>query len=236
MRPKAEAASRFEEELKETSAELAQTHKQILRLENILEKYKLKAEESALLIRQNETLEDENAQMKESLRSRELVRSGSRGGLDASARMDADRMWAEEKNDLELEITRLKERLKVVEDQSSRDVSVIASLEGRLRESTPVATAVEEDLEGDDLNSEMSTTRQDLRLQVTRLERELAATHAELEFAQLAAKGYYLCGLYCADTTVTLKRSFERDLSSMRPSCLLRIARLQIVRSSSECG
>jgi chromosome segregation ATPase len=235
MRPKAEAASRFEEELKETSAELAQTHKQILRLENILEKYKLKAEESALLIRQNETLEDENAQMKESLRSRELVRSGSRGGLDASARMDADRMWAEEKNDLELEITRLKERLKVVEDQSSRDVSVIASLEGRLRESTPVVTAVEEDLEGDDLNSEMSTTRQDLRLQVTRLERELAATHAELEFAQLAAKGY-LCGLYYADTTVTLKRSFERDLSSMRPSFRLRIARSQIVRSSSEYG
>lgn len=189
MRPKAEAASRFEEELKETSAELAQTHKQILRLENILEKYKLKAEESSLLIRQNETLEEENAQMKESLRSRELVRSGSRGGLDAS-RMDADRLWAEEKNDLELEITRLKERLRVVEDQSSRDVSVIASLEDRLRESTPVATTVEEDLEGDDLNAEMSTTRQDLRLQVTRLERELAATLAELEFAKLAAKGY----------------------------------------------
>jgi hypothetical protein len=193
MRPKAEAASRFEEELKETSAELAQTHKQILRLENILEKYKLKAEESSLLIRQNETLEEENAQMKESLRSRELVRSGSRGGLDPS-RMDADRIWAEEKNDLELEITTLKERLKVVEGQASRDVSVIASLEDRLRVSSPVAATVEENLEGDDLNAEMSTTRMDLRLQVTRLERELAATHAELEFAKLAAKGY-LCGM-----------------------------------------
>jgi hypothetical protein len=193
MRPKAEAASRFEEELKETSAELAQTHKQILRLENILEKYKLKAEESSLLIRQNETLEEENAQMKESLRSRELARSGSRGGLDPS-RMDADRIWAEEKNDLELEITTLKERLKVVEGQASRDVSVIASLEDRLRVSSPVAATVEENLEGDDLNAEMSTTRMDLRLQVTRLERELAATHAELEFAKLAAKGY-LCGM-----------------------------------------
>jgi hypothetical protein len=193
MRPKAEAASRFEEELKETSAELAQTHKQILRLENILEKYKLKAEESSLLIRQNETLEEENAQMKESLRSRELVRSGSRGGLDPS-RMDADRIWAEEKNDLELEITTLKERLKVVEGQASRDVSVIASLEDRLRVSSPVAATVEENLEGDDLNAEMSTTRMDLRLQVTRLGRELAATHAELEFAKLAAKGY-LCGM-----------------------------------------
>ena len=54
MRPRAELATRFEEELREASTELTQTHKKVLRLENIVEKYKAKAEESASLLRQNE--------------------------------------------------------------------------------------------------------------------------------------------------------------------------------------
>jgi hypothetical protein len=54
MRPLADHATRFEEELKEASTELAQTHKKVLRLENIVEKYKIKAEESNALLRQNE--------------------------------------------------------------------------------------------------------------------------------------------------------------------------------------
>jgi hypothetical protein len=40
--------------LKEASSELAQTHKKVLRLENIVEKYKAKVEESNALLRQNE--------------------------------------------------------------------------------------------------------------------------------------------------------------------------------------
>ena len=47
---------RLEEELKEASTELAQTHKKVLRLENIVEKYKVKAEESNTLLRQNEVM------------------------------------------------------------------------------------------------------------------------------------------------------------------------------------
>jgi len=54
MRPRAELATKFEEELREASSELGQTHKKVLRLENIVEKYKSKAEESASLLRQNE--------------------------------------------------------------------------------------------------------------------------------------------------------------------------------------
>ena len=54
MRPRADQATRFEEELREASTELAQTHKKVSRLENIVEKYKAKAEESASLLRQNE--------------------------------------------------------------------------------------------------------------------------------------------------------------------------------------
>jgi len=165
MRPNAEAASRLEEELKETSAELAQTHKQILRLENIVEKYKLKAEEATALLRQNEALEEENAQMKENLRMREAMLS--RGGVLDPVRIDMERMWAEEKNDLELEMTRLKERLKVVEDQASRDVSVIAMLEERLMQASPVATAMDDNLDGEDLNDELNTTRKDLYISVT---------------------------------------------------------------------
>lgn len=54
MRPLAEKANRFEEELKEASSELIQTHKKVSRLENIVEKYKAKVEESNALLRQNE--------------------------------------------------------------------------------------------------------------------------------------------------------------------------------------
>lgn len=54
MRPQAEQARRFEEELKEAHDELQQTHKKVQRLENIIEKYKVKAEESNALLRQNE--------------------------------------------------------------------------------------------------------------------------------------------------------------------------------------
>jgi septal ring factor EnvC (AmiA/AmiB activator) len=54
LRPIADQATRFEEELKEANNELAQTHKKVQRLENIVEKYKQKAEESNALLRQNE--------------------------------------------------------------------------------------------------------------------------------------------------------------------------------------
>jgi ferritin-like metal-binding protein YciE len=54
LRPKADQATRFEEELKEANNELAQTHKKVQRLENIVEKYKQKAEENNALLRQNE--------------------------------------------------------------------------------------------------------------------------------------------------------------------------------------
>jgi uncharacterized FlgJ-related protein len=40
--------------MKEASTELAQAHKKVARLENIVEKYKVKAEESNALLRQNE--------------------------------------------------------------------------------------------------------------------------------------------------------------------------------------
>jgi hypothetical protein len=40
--------------MKEASAELVQAHKKVARLENIVEKYKVKAEESNTLLRQNE--------------------------------------------------------------------------------------------------------------------------------------------------------------------------------------
>jgi len=92
----------------------------------------------------------------------------SRGGLLDPVRIDMERMWAEEKNDLELEITRLKERLKVVEDQASRDVSVIAMLEERLMQASPVATATEDKLDAEDLNDELNTTRKDLYISITK--------------------------------------------------------------------
>jgi len=57
MRPQAEQARRFEDDLKEAHEELQQTHKKVQRLENIIEKYKLKAEEGNVLLRQNEVCE-----------------------------------------------------------------------------------------------------------------------------------------------------------------------------------
>ena len=54
LRPRADQTTRFEEELREATSELGQTHKKVQRLENIVEKYKVKAEESTALLRQND--------------------------------------------------------------------------------------------------------------------------------------------------------------------------------------
>ena len=171
-RPKADQAARFEEELREATKELAQTHKQLSRLENIVEKYKTKAEESTILLRQYEVclidlnakrqnLEDENTQLKETLRKGDNL--SSLRGMTDPGRIDAlERVWSDEKRGLELEIDRLKERLKVSEERSARDTTMIATLEERLKDAVNSMTATLDDLDGEDLNDELNTSRKDL--------------------------------------------------------------------------
>ena len=79
------------------------------------------------------------------------------------ARIDSlERAWAEEKLDLQLEIDRLKARLKHAEEQTTRDVGLIATMEERLKESSTSATTDFDDVDGEHLNEEMNTSRKSL--------------------------------------------------------------------------
>ena len=75
-----------------------------------------------------------------------------------------ERTWIEEKEVLQQEVDRLTSRLQVAEEQTGRDASVIASLEERLKESASPGSAEVDDVEGEDLNDEISTSRKDLYL------------------------------------------------------------------------
>lgn len=72
------------------------------------------------------------------------------------------RIWQDEKEALQLEMEHLKERLKLAEEQSTRDTGVIATLEERLKESTSNGATDLDDLGGEDLNDEINTSRKDL--------------------------------------------------------------------------
>jgi hypothetical protein len=72
------------------------------------------------------------------------------------------RIWQEEKNVLQLETERLKERLKLAEEHTARDIGLIATLEEKLKESTSNGTTNLDDLGGEDLNDEINTSRKDL--------------------------------------------------------------------------
>ena len=107
-------------------------------------------------------LEDENTLLKESLRRGEASQSPLRAKNDV-ARIDAlEQIWQDEKRQLQLETDRLKERLKVAEERTTRDVAIIATLEERLKDSTNSAPANLGDLDGEDLNDEINTPRKAL--------------------------------------------------------------------------
>lgn len=72
------------------------------------------------------------------------------------------RIWQEEKEALQIETEHLKERLKLAEEQTTRDAGVIATLEERLKESTSNGAMGLDDLGGEDLNDEINTSRKDL--------------------------------------------------------------------------
>jgi hypothetical protein len=145
-------------------------------------------------------LEDENTQLKETLRRSEAAHSPLRARGDIAKVDTFERAWTAEKLDLQLEMERLKGRLKATEEQRTRDVGLIATLEERLKESSSGSTDLD-DLDGEHLNDEMNTSRKNLfdtspmslilsRLQVARLERELAASKAEAEFNKAVNNKY----------------------------------------------
>jgi hypothetical protein len=102
-----------------------------------------------------------------------------------------ERASSEEKRKLQLEVDRLKEQLKTAEGQTSRDANIIATLEERLKDSGNTGPQDLDDMEGEDLNDEINTSRKDLRLQVARLERELAGAKAEAQFnSSMSENGY----------------------------------------------
>ena len=100
--------------------------------------------------------------MKEVLRRNEAALSPLRTKTDIGKIDALERAWAAEKLDLQLEIERLKERLNRAEEQATRDVGLIATLEERLKESSTSGTADVDDVDGEHLNEEMNTSRKTL--------------------------------------------------------------------------
>jgi hypothetical protein len=109
-------------------------------------------------------LEDENTQLKESLRKGDTTQSLLRGKLDSARFETSERAWLDEKRILQVEIDRLKERLKVADEQTTRDIAIIATLEERLKDSSTTRAPELDDIDGEDLNDEMNTSRKNLYL------------------------------------------------------------------------
>lgn len=107
-------------------------------------------------------MEDENVQLKESIRRGDTTQSLLRGKLDTVRFETSERAWLDEKRILQTEIDRLKDRLKVAEEQSIRDIGVIATLEERLKDSTSLPSADVDHIGGEDLNDELNISRKNL--------------------------------------------------------------------------
>ena len=144
-------------------------------------------------------MEDENVQLKESIRRGDTTQSLLRGKLDTARFETSERAWLDEKRILQTEIDRLKDRLKVAEEQSIRDIGVIATLEERLKDSASLPSADVDNIGGEDLNDELNISRKNLyfpldvringrRLRLARSDNELTATKAEVEFLKANVK------------------------------------------------
>ena len=104
--------------------------------------------------------------MKESLRRGDTTQSVLRGKLDAVRFETSERAWLDEKRILQTEIDRLRDRVRVAEEQSSRDIGMIATLEERLKDSSTLPTPELEDVVGEDLNDEINISRKNLYYRV----------------------------------------------------------------------
>lgn len=102
--------------------------------------------------------------MKESIRRGDTTQSLLRGKLDSARFQVSERAWLDEKRILQTEIDRLKDRLRVAEEQSTRDIGVIATLEERLKDSSTTALPSPglDDVDGEDLNDEINISRKNL--------------------------------------------------------------------------
>jgi hypothetical protein len=109
-------------------------------------------------------LEDENTQLKETLRRNELAQSQSRlrNRADSGRFESLEQAWAEEKRGFEAEVEKLKEVIKVAEERSAKDIATISTLEEKLKESSNSTPPNLDDLSAEDLNDELRTTRQSL--------------------------------------------------------------------------
>ena len=96
------------------------------------------------------------------MRRGDTAQSLLRGKVDTARFETSERAWLDEKRILQTEIDRLKERLKVSEEQSMRDIGIIATLEERLKDSTAHPSAELYGVDGEDLNDEINISRKNL--------------------------------------------------------------------------
>ena len=182
LHPKAEAGMKYKDDLDEAH----HTIERLRKTQNVAEKYRKKLEGMGELERQVKTLEEQNAQMLQDLRAGEdnskqvpalkrtidqYKKQIDRLETDYTAAIQAKHMFETEK-DL------LREKAAGAESQKSHDMERIQALEERIHElESGVISKASGEISGD-LDSELTfttTTKSDLKLQISRLERELAA-------------------------------------------------------------
>ncbi|TGZ83789.1 hypothetical protein EX30DRAFT_91628 [Ascodesmis nigricans] len=180
--PKSEAGLRYKDELDEAN----HTIERLRKSQNIAEKYRKKLESMGDLERQVKNLERQNAQLLQDLRSSEenskLV-PGLKRTIDQykkqTEKIESDLAGVLRNRHLvEAEKEMLREKAAGAESQKNKDMERIHALEERIRElENGVITAATHEGNGD-LDSELTyteKTKTDLKLQIARLEDEVAA-------------------------------------------------------------
>ncbi|KAF8454965.1 HOOK protein-domain-containing protein [Terfezia claveryi] len=181
LAPKAEAAVKWKDDLDEAHHMVEKLRKN----QNVAEKYRKKLEMMGEMERQVKTLEVQNSQLINQLRQSEEQSKQAMGlrKLADTYKKQVDKMEQEhadllrEKQRMEVEFSTMKEKVFGAETQKVRDMEQIQLLEEKVREleSGVMSKAVEE-VSGD-LDSELNfttKTKADLKLQISKLEAEIA--------------------------------------------------------------
>ncbi|KAF3940691.1 hypothetical protein ABW19_dt0201436 [Dactylella cylindrospora] len=171
------------ERLKDELDTSKHTIEKLRKEQNVMQHYKKKLESMPELEKRLKYLEEENSTMqRENVQMEEAIRSNTGDKkLIGTYKKQIERYETEhaellkEKQKLELEVTVLREKTLGAEGQRAKDTELIQALEVKIRElENGLIGQVSESIQGD-LDSEMNfkgVTKTDLKLQINKLERE----------------------------------------------------------------
>lgn len=186
--PKAEMATKWKDELDEAKHVVEKLRKS----HNVAEKYRKKLEGMTDLERQVKLLEEQLGKANKTLKENDESSKQFSGQkkLVEQYKKQLDQLETEnnvlmlQKHKLEIENEQLRDKVNGVENQISRDMEQIQTLEEKVRdlESGVLRKDSDDNMGGGDLDSELTfttRTKTDLKLQVQRLQKEIAQLKAD---------------------------------------------------------